>query len=480
MDKKSVRDEFDRLQNEFNKLKSDKKISSDVIALFNGFILLMNLMISIFLEKKTIKTSKNSSKPPSQTGKDDTSVGKPGSNGNGKKEKAVAANNTRTIETTTQLPVTVCDQCGESLEEVDCACVERRTRIDIIFEKIVEHFDAEIKDCPSCHAKVKATHPTDLHGPEQYGNGIKAFVIQLLICNMVALKRAQKMLCALIGRVISEATLLGYVMKLYFALGDWEKFAKAQLLKSSCINVDETSLRVDKKNHWVHVYASGDITLKYLHRKRGKEAIKKIGIIPHYGGTIVHDCLSSYLSYKNCKHGLCGSHLLRELTFIIDSNGYRWAKNMKKLLKKACAAVSKSKRKRLTKKQYAHLQQCYRNILTRGEKELPVIPKKSDGRRGKIAKSDAHNLLERFKKHEAAVLLFAQDPHVSFTNNRAERDLRMGKVKQKVSGCFRTMKYAHAYCRISSYLQTMTNKGINPLIAVQMALTGNLTLEPHE
>ena len=130
------------------------------------------------------------------------------------------------------------------------------------------------------------------------------------------------------------------------------------------------------------------------------------------------------------------------------------------------------KKKKLSQKQYANLQKCYRNIMTRGESELPAIPEKPNGKRGKMAKSDAHNLWERLKNNEAAVLLFAKQSEVSFTNNRAERDLRMAKVKQKVSGCFRSKTYAQAYCRISSYLQTMANKGYNPLIAIQMALSG--------
>lgn len=122
----------------------------------------------------------------------------------------------------------------------------------------------------------------------------------------------------------------------------------------------------------------------------------------------------------------------------------------------------------------ANLQKRYRNILTRGEKELPPIPAKQNGKRGRIAKSDAHNLWERLKAHELAVLLFAKESYVAFTNNRAERDLRMSKVKQKVSGCFRNREYAKAYCRISSYLQTMANYGYNPLVAIQMALSGRL------
>jgi len=149
-------------------------------------------------------------------------------------------------------------------------------------------------------------------------------------------------------------------------------------------------------------------------------------------------------------------------------------KNLKRLLQETCRKVSKSEEKKLSEVDYANLQKRFRNIITRGGKELPPVPPKPSGKRGKIAKSDAHNLWERLKDNESAVLLFAKDPYVSFTNNRAERDLRMAKVKQKVSGCFRTFQYAQAYCRISSYLQTMANKGYNPLIAIQMALAGKI------
>lgn len=342
--------------------------------------------------------------------------------------------------------------------------------------KTVEHVDAEIKACPHCQATVKAPFPNEFQGPLQYGNGIKAFVICLLVTQMVALKRTQNMLKTLLGKIISETTMLSYVMRLHQALESWEQSAKETLLKQPSMYTDETSLRVDKKNYWIHVYASGDITLKCLHRRRGSEAMEDINLIPRYGGTIIHDCWASYFSYEHCSHGLCGSHILRELTFVIESNHYHWATKLKQLLQEACQHVTKSKRKRLSQRQYVRLQRRYRNILTRGESEMPPIMKKSTGRRGRIAKSEAHNLLERLIHHEEAVLLFARDSYVAFTNNRAERDLRMANVKQKVSGCFRNEKYAHAYCRISSYLQTMTNKGINPLVAIQMALAGEVCL----
>lgn len=474
MDKQSVRDEAEKIQQEFSRLASNKKMDADVKALFQSMLMLINLLIAIFLEKQTKKTSKNSSKPSSQTDKDESSLDSRGSNSKGKDELDKLAANTRTIETTTTISVAYCDQCGESLIDTPCHCVERRTKIDIIFEKTVEHFDVEVKQCGQCGAKVKGQFPEGVNGPIQYGNGIKAFVICLLITQMVALKRVQSLVKTLIGRALSEATLLAYIMRLHNALEQWELTAKEALLQQASIHTDETSLRVDKKNHWIHVYASGDLTLKFLHRKRGTEAMRAIDIIPRYGGSIIHDCWASYLSYDHCSHGLCGSHILRELTFVIDSNGYRWAKNIKQLLQAACKQVSKSKQKKLTAKQYASLQRRYRNILTRGGSEMPIIVRKTTGRRGKIAKSDAHNLHERLVKHESAVLLFARDAHVAFTNNRAERDLRMAKVKQKVSGCFRSEAYAQAYCRVSSYLQTMKNKGVNPLIAIQMALSGDI------
>ena len=190
---------------------------------------------------------------------------------------------------------------------------------------------------------------------------------------------------------------------------------------------------------------------------------------------VIHDCWASYLSYEHCGHGLCGAHLLRELTFIADAHDYAWAKRMKRLLVHTCHQVAQRDDKTLTGDEYKALLKRYRTLLTQGENELPPIPARRNGQLGKVAKSDAHNLCERMRKHESAVLLFAKSPHVAFTNNRAERDLRMSKVKQKVSGCFRTRKYADAYCRISSYLQTMANQGFNPLVAIQIALAGRAT-----
>lgn len=477
VNKQSLREEFDQLKMRFENLSNEGKITQETTALFQSMIMLFELLIAVFMEKKTRKNNRNSSIPSSQTSKDRTFIG---ANGKGKKYNGVLSENTRTVETTQVAEIKDCEFCGEPLKDIPATDHERRTKIDIIFEKVVSHVDAEIKVCPRCNMQNKGRFPEDMAGPLQYGPGIKGYMVNLLVAQMISLKRVQQLMQTMIGQVISEATMLKYVIQLYNALEVWEQFSIKQLLQMPSMHVDETSLRVDRKNHWIHVYATGDITLKFLHPKRGQEAIEEIGIIPRYGGVAIHDCWQSYLSYDHCGHGLCGSHLLRELTFIVDSNGYAWASNMKRLLQENCAIVAKRESKQLSEQEYKNLQRRYRNILTRGEKELPPIPAKQKGKRGKVAKSDAHNLWERLKDHEAAVLLFAKFPHVPFTNNRAERDLRMSKVKQKVSGCFRKSVYAKSYCRISSYLQTMANKGYNPLVAIQMAFSGQIYADTGE
>jgi transposase len=474
VNKHSLREEFDTLKAEFERLCADGKLAAESRALFQALLMLFEVLMAVFMERRTAKDSRNSSLPSSQTTKDDNTAIQPGANGKGKAQNDVLSGNTRTVETVQLAPVNQCGTCGEDLSDTPCQGHERRTRIDIIFEKVVSHVDAEIKQCPQCQAQTKGQFPADMSGPLQYGPGIRAYVLNLLVAQMLSLKRVQQSIGTLIGLAVSQATILNYVMQLHHALAAWEQAAMEQILALPAMHVDETSLRVDRKNYWIHVCSAGEITLKFLHPKRGRAAIEAIGVIPRYGGVVIHDCWASYLAYEQCGHGLCGAHLLRELTFIVDANGYPWAAHMKRLLQQTCASVAKRKRKKLTQGEYKNLQKRYRTILTRGEKELPPIPPRQNGKRGRIAKSDAHNLWERLKQHEEAVLLFAKRSPVSFTNNRAERDLRMSKVKQKVSGCFRTSQYAEAYCRISSYLQTMANQGYNPLVAIQLALAGQL------
>ncbi len=332
VNKESLREEFAGLKDRFGQLCADGKVTAESRALVEALLMLLQLLMAVFMEKNTPKNSTNSSKPASQTPKDDTAITRPGTHGKGNAHHETRSGNTRTVESVQISQVSFCEECGEDLHKVPCQGYERRTQIDIVFEKVVTHVDAEIKPCPHCGTQARGSFPEAFCGPLQYGARIKAYALNLLIAQMLSLKRVQQSLQTLLGQLISEATILKYVLVLHRALEQWERAAIERLLSLPAMHVDETSLRVEKKNHWIHVCSAGEITLKFLHEKRGQEAMQAIGVIPRYGGVIIHDCWASYLAYEHCGHGLCGAHLLRELTCIVEADGYAWAKNMKRLL----------------------------------------------------------------------------------------------------------------------------------------------------
>jgi transposase len=256
----SLRAEFEGLKGQFEALCARGRISAEGRALIQALLMLFELLMAVFMEKSTLKNSRNASVPPSRTPKDDDTACRPGSQSNGPEPPLERARHTRTVQTVAIAPVTACASCGADLTDAPCQGHERRTRIDIVFEKVVSHVDAELKSCPRCQALTQGSFPADLSGPLQYGTGIKAFVLHLLIAQMVALKRVQHTLATLIEQVVSEATLLKWVLQLHHALAQWERTAIEALLAQPTLHVDETSLRVERKNHWIHVCSGADIT----------------------------------------------------------------------------------------------------------------------------------------------------------------------------------------------------------------------------
>ena len=471
VNKASLRTEFDALKARFESLCAEGKMPPESRALVDALLMLFELLMAVFMEKHTPKSPANSGLPLSEPERRHRAhPSRRQGQGPLTQRRALCQHpHPRERQGTRR-------RCMRALWRGPHRHRLHRSRAAHSRRHRVREGRAPCRRrnqaLPALPHRDPCALPRRMPGPLQYGPGVKAYVVHLLIAQMLSLKRVAQSMHALIGQLLSEATLLGYIAQLHHALAEWERQAIERLLAQPAMHVDETSLRVDRKNHWIHVYSAATLTVKCLHPKRGCEAIEDIGIIPRYGGVAVHDCWASYLSYTHCEHALCGAHLLRELTFIVDAHDYAWAKRMKRLLLDACHEVAKRDEKRLSESEYKAVQKRYRTILTQGERELPPIPPRQKGQRGKVAKSDAHNLWERMKKYEKAVLCFAKHPDVAFTNNRAERDLRMSKVKQKVSGCFRTRKYAEAYCRISSYLQSMANQGYNPLVAIQIALAG--------
>ena len=252
VNKQSLREEFEALKGRFRQLGAEGKITAESRALFEALLMLLQVLMAVFLEKNTPKSSTNSSKPSSQTPKDETALTRPGTHTKGKAFDPSRSANTRTVETVEVSEVGFCENCAEDLRKLPCEGHERRTQIDIVFEKVVMHVDAEIKPCPYCGEKTRGAFPEAFSGPLQYGSGIKAYVLNLLLAQMISLKRVQQSVQTLIGLAISEATILKYVLQLHLALERWEKEAIERLLTLPAIHLDETSLRVDKHNHWIH------------------------------------------------------------------------------------------------------------------------------------------------------------------------------------------------------------------------------------
>ena len=473
VNKASLRSEFDALKGRFEELCAHGKMSAESRALFEALLMLLQLLMAVFMEKNTPKGSQNSGLPSSRAEADETARGRPGAKGKGPKAGAAGDGPNRLVVEKRTAPVAECRACGRDLAGTAPTGRERRVLVDIVFETRELTVEAEIKTCPRCRTENKGAFPDDMPGPLQYGHGIVAFATHLLAAQMLPLKRTAQTLKVLTGRAIAEATLLAWLTRLHRALADWEAAAIQRLLAMPALHADETGLRIDRKNHWLHTVGAGDLTVKFIHRKRGRAAIDDLNVIPRYGGVLVHDRWASYLAYKNCEHALCGAHLLRDLAFVEDAHGHTWAKRMGKLLLETCRKVREQHGKALDDPAFKAVRKRYRTILTHAKRELPPTPVRLDGQRGRVAKSDAENLHQALVNYETEVLRFARDPDTPFTNNRAERDIRMAKVKQKISGCFRTPQYAAAYCRISSYLQSMANQGYNPLAAIQIALNGN-------
>jgi transposase len=256
---------------------------------------------------------------------------------------------------------------------------------------------------------------------------------------------------------------------------------KQLIIDSPVARFDETGYAVNGKRQWLHVASTPDFTYYLPHPKRGSEAMDEMGILPLYKGTAVHDFWKSYFKY-DCDHGLCNAHHLRELIFIYEQYDQSWAQDMITLLLKIKQTVDEAKESRdcLDQKTIQYFEKEYQGILDKGFGEcLPLekanpppqteeIPRK----RGRRKQSKAKNLLDRLKEYQKEALAFMYDFNVPFDNNLAERDIRMMKVQQKISGCFRSNEGAKIFCRIRGYISTVRKQGINVLEAIQMAMEG--------
>jgi transposase len=373
-------------------------------------------------------------------------------------------------------PVEVCQHCQRDLREVESLAVERRQVLDLPPKRIVviEH-QAEAKCCPTCQQISAASFPLDVRAPVQYGAALGAVGVYLVEQQLLPYERACEVIEDLLGPAMSVGTLAGLVERCAEQLAPVEQQIKAALSRAQVLHQDETGLYVAGKRHWMHVSATEQLTHYAVHPKRGKEALDAIGILADFAGVSVHDGWGSYWQFL-CQHAGCNVHHLRELTFLEEEQRQAWAAEMKELLLDLKAAVEQARaqgRTCLHPLEVADWKARYAALLADGYQTNPPDPPPVTSKKGRRKQSAARNLLDRLSKHQEAVLLFLDNFAVPFDNSLAERDLRMVKVQQKVSGCFRSEAFAQAFCRIRGYLSTLRKQGLPVLAALEQTLVGH-------
>lgn len=378
--------------------------------------------------------------------------------------------------------VTVCASCQHDLREIEACATHRRQVVDIPSPRlIVQEHRAEQKQCPRCQHITQASFPPAVAAPIQYGPLIGAASVYLSQQQLLPLERSCEVLRDLLGVQMSEATVGDLIKRTACQLTVVEQHIKEALIAAPVVHQDETGLSVAGKRYWEHVTSTATLTHYHVDPSRGQEALKTIGILPVFKGISIHDAWGSYFLY-DCEHALCLVHVLRELVFQAEEQGAIWAAELKDLLlsmKDATQDARDQGKRWLDPLEVLDWERAFLRLLDEGDRVTPraMAP---PGTKGRIKQSAARNLLDRLRKHQHAVFCFLEDLRVDFDNNLAERDLRMIKVQQKVSGCFRSLAGAQAFCRIRGYLSTLRKQGLPLLPALQATLGGHPLLPSFE
>jgi len=367
-----------------------------------------------------------------------------------------------------------CQGCGHSLEDVPLLGLEKRQEYDIppLVMTVTEH-RAENKRCPRCGCPTQAPFPPGVERPVQYGHQVQALLVYLNHYQLIPYRRTVELIRDVSGHPLSEGTLFHSLRSAYDSLQPVEEAMVTQLLHTPVNHVDETGMRVEARRQWLHVISTDTLTHYAHHPKRGTEALKHIGILPAYTGISVHDFWKPYMKL-DCTHALCNAHHIRELTGIFDLTGQGWANEMIDLLLEIKGVVDQRKTfaPALEPAETIRFEQKYDRIVEKGYLENPP-PADNGKKRGRKKQSKARNLLKRLKDHRRETLEFMYDFAVPFDNNLAERDLRMMKVKQKISGVFRSEEGAAMFCRIRGYISMARKNSIPVLGAIKDALDGH-------
>lgn len=431
------------------------------------------------LQDQLAKTSRNSSKPPSTDG-----LRKPAPKSLRKKSKRPSggqpghAGQTLTMaekpDHTVTHRVDGCKHCGRSLANRPSDDMEKRQVHDLPpLRLIVTEHQAEVKLCPCGHMN-KADFPEGVNAPVQYGPDLKAAAVYLKNYQLLPYARSCELLGDLFHCPISEGTLTNILSECYERLEQPVQQIKEQVAQAQVAHFDESGARVESKLWWLHVASTQNATYYQIHPKRGAKALEAIGILPDFTGRAIHDFWRPYFGY-DCAHGLCNAHHLRELVFVHEQHRQAWAGDMIDCLLdiKQAAAQARPIAGHLNQEQIRTFETRYQSILDQGYEQNPLPPAPDGKKRGRQKKTKPRNLIERLDRHRHEALAFMYDFNVPFDNNLAERDIRMMKVQQKISGLFRSETGAKIFCRIRSYISTARKNAVRALDAIASAFTGD-------
>lgn len=369
-------------------------------------------------------------------------------------------------------PVVTCLDCSKDLGGVSPTRIEKRQVFDLPPARIeVTEHRGEVKRCPGCGSLARGVFPSEAEQATQYGPGVRAVAAYLSGYQLLPLARTVELFGDLFGHRPSESMILNASKRVVEKIRPSLDAIRAQLTASGVIHCDETGLRVDGKLCWLHTVGTPRLTWYAPHRRRGAEAMRAVGILPDFRGCAVHDGWKSYFTFDECAHALCNVHHLRELQFVQERYEQTWAEGMSVLLREMHAVVKTAPPEWtcLPREQRRMYERLYDVWLFRGKVENPS-PKQS--RPGRCKQTPAKNLLDRLEGYKQETLAFLRDFRVPFDNSLAERDIRMIKVKQKVSGCFRTWQGTEQFCAIRSYISTARKQDIGVLDAIRNALLG--------
>ena len=440
------------------------------------------------LRDQLAKDSHNSSKPPSSDGLKKPRTrslrpkgqrprgGQPGHKGDTLKRVAEPDH----IE---PHPVMACPHCQTDLATIDTFSHEKRQVFDVppVHIEVTEH-QAEIKHCPGCGQYVKGEFPEHVTQPTQYGPRLKAQASYLNNYHFIPLARTEELLTDFYGQSPSEAVIIATNHQVVEQTKASLERVKQLLIAANVANFDESGLRVEGKLHWLHVASTPELTHYHVHRKRGQVGMQTGGILPEFRGNAVHDHWSSYLKFDQCQHSFCNAHHLRELQFVLEQYQQPWAEELAQLLYdiKAEVEATPAPAMSLSPDRLIYYEGEYDKLIAKGLAANPPPDDPLPKKRGRPKQSPPKNLLDRFHIHKSGVLAFMYDFRIPFDNNLAERDVRMVKVKQKVSGAFRTQTGSDTFCAIRSYISTVRKQGHNVIDAMYDAFMGQPFLPSPE